>query len=90
LVRCKSAVAHCGDDNAPTVLQVFKVTDNVYTLIEPTANGDPEPPGNNANFGVIAIEDGVVQIDPGAMYIPCSTDSRCGTFDYRSSGTDKR
>lgn len=63
-----SAVAHGGEDDRPTVLQVSELTDNVYALIGPTTNRDPENLGNNANFGVIVTEDGVVLIDSGASH----------------------
>jgi glyoxylase-like metal-dependent hydrolase (beta-lactamase superfamily II) len=67
-VTCLGAVAHGGTEDASTVLQVSKVTQNVYALIGPTTNRDPENLGNNANFGVIVTEDSVVLIDPGASY----------------------
>jgi glyoxylase-like metal-dependent hydrolase (beta-lactamase superfamily II) len=61
-------VAHGERAYAAPVLEVFKLADDVYALIGPTTNRDPENLGNNANFGVIVAEDGVVLIDPGATY----------------------
>ena len=56
-----------GDDTTP-VLKISKLADDVYALIGPTTNRDPENLGNNANFGVIVTDDAVVLIDPGATY----------------------
>jgi glyoxylase-like metal-dependent hydrolase (beta-lactamase superfamily II) len=53
---------------AEPILRVAKLTDNVYALIGPTTNRDSENLGNNANFGVIVTDDGVVLVDPGATY----------------------
>lgn len=61
-------VAHGGKERASPVLETVKLTDNVYALIGPTTNRDSENLGNNANFGVVLTDDGVVLIDPGATY----------------------
>jgi glyoxylase-like metal-dependent hydrolase (beta-lactamase superfamily II) len=53
---------------AEPILQVAKLGDDVYALIGPTTNRDPNNLGNNANFGVIVTDEGVVLIDPGATY----------------------
>jgi glyoxylase-like metal-dependent hydrolase (beta-lactamase superfamily II) len=57
----------CAQDRTP-VLEVIGLDENVYALIGPTTNRSPENLGNNANFGVIVTETGVVLIDPGATY----------------------
>ena len=53
---------------AESVLETKQLADNIYALIGPTTNRDPENLGNNANFGVIVTDDGVVLVDPGASY----------------------
>ncbi len=53
---------------ADAVLQTVKLADDVYALVGPTGNRDPNNLGNNANFGVIVTAEGVVLIDPGATY----------------------
>lgn len=51
---------------AEPVLQVEQLSDNVFALIGPITNRDPVNLGNNANFGVVVTDDGVVLIDAGA------------------------
>ncbi|MCG8088096.1 MAG: MBL fold metallo-hydrolase [Candidatus Thiodiazotropha taylori] len=51
---------------AGPVLKTEKLAENVYALIGPLTNRDSENLGNNANFGVIVTDDGVVLIDSGA------------------------
>ncbi|MCG7997462.1 MAG: MBL fold metallo-hydrolase [Candidatus Thiodiazotropha taylori] len=51
---------------AGQVLKTEKLAENVYVLIGPLTNRNPENLGNNANFGVIVTDDGVVLIDSGA------------------------
>ncbi|MCG7968441.1 MAG: MBL fold metallo-hydrolase [Candidatus Thiodiazotropha taylori] len=51
---------------AEPVLKTEKLAENVYALIGPLTNRNPENLGNNANFGVIVTDDGVVLIDSGA------------------------
>lgn len=53
---------------ADSVLQTERLADNIYALVGPTGNRDPHNLGNNANFGVIVADDGVVLIDPGGSY----------------------
>ena len=53
---------------ADSVLKTERLADNIYALIGPTSNRDPQNLGNNANFGVIVTDEGVVLIDPGAGY----------------------
>jgi glyoxylase-like metal-dependent hydrolase (beta-lactamase superfamily II) len=49
-------------------LQVQKVTDGVYALVGDIGQRSPENFGNNATFGVIVTNDGVVLVDPGGSY----------------------
>lgn len=49
-------------------LQVQKVTDDVYALVGDIGQRSPENFGNNATFGVIVTNDGVVLVDPGGSY----------------------
>lgn len=51
---------------AESVLKTEKLAHNVYALIGPVTNRNSENLGNNANFGVIVTNEGVVLIDPGA------------------------
>jgi len=53
---------------AESVLKTEQLAENVYALLGPTGNRDPRNLGNNANFGVIVTEAGVVLIDPGGSY----------------------
>jgi len=54
--------------HADTVLKVKKLAENTYALIGPTTNRDTKNLGNNANFGVVVTDEGVVLIDPGATH----------------------
>jgi glyoxylase-like metal-dependent hydrolase (beta-lactamase superfamily II) len=49
-------------------LQVQKVTDGVYALVGDIGQRSPENFGNNATFGVIVTNDGVVLVDPGGSH----------------------
>ena len=51
--------------HAGAVLKTERLADNVYALVGPTTDRDPANLGNNANFGVVVAEDGVVLIDSG-------------------------
>jgi glyoxylase-like metal-dependent hydrolase (beta-lactamase superfamily II) len=51
---------------AQDVLKVERLDDNVYALIGPLTNRDAQNLGNNANFGVIVTDEGVILVDPGA------------------------
>ena len=53
---------------AAEVLEVQPVTEDVWALIGPTEQRDAENLGNNASFGVVVTETGVVLIDPGGSY----------------------
>lgn len=46
-------------------LETVKVAENVYALVGPTEQRSTQNLGNNATFGVIVTNDGVVLIDPG-------------------------
>ena len=49
-------------------LKVVKVADNVWSLVGPLNNRTPENLANNATFGVVVTEKGVVVIDSGGSY----------------------
>jgi glyoxylase-like metal-dependent hydrolase (beta-lactamase superfamily II) len=53
---------------ASPVLQLQRVDNNVYAIIGPLGNRDPQNLGNNATFGFVVTSDGVVLIDPGGSY----------------------
>jgi len=53
---------------AEGVLTTKQLSENVYALVGPLTNRDPENLGNNANFGVIVTKAGVVLIDSGGTY----------------------
>lgn len=47
---------------------VQKVTDNVYALVGELGQRSPDNLGNNATFGVIVTDDGVILIDAGGSW----------------------
>ncbi len=49
-------------------LEVQRVTENVYALIGPLGQRDPGNLGNNATFGVVVTDAGVVLVDPGGSW----------------------
>jgi glyoxylase-like metal-dependent hydrolase (beta-lactamase superfamily II) len=53
---------------ASPVLQLQRVDNNVYAIIGPLGNRDPQNLGNNATFGFVVTSAGVVLIDPGGSY----------------------
>ncbi len=57
-------VISAGVQAAP-LLKTVQLAANVYALVGPISNRDQQNLGNNANFGVIVTDDGVVLIDPG-------------------------
>ncbi|MCG7971398.1 MAG: MBL fold metallo-hydrolase [Candidatus Thiodiazotropha taylori] len=61
-----AVVAYSASVHAGQVLKTEKLAENVYALIGPLTNRNLENLGNNANFGVIVTDDGVVLIDSGA------------------------
>ena len=50
------------------VLDVQKVTDGVWALVGPMEQRDPGNLANNATFGVVETDAGVVLIDPGGSW----------------------
>ena len=53
---------------ASEVLQLQKVTDDIYAIVGDLGNRSPENLGNNATFGVVITSEGVVLIDPGGTH----------------------
>lgn len=49
-------------------LTLKKVTENVYAIVGELSNRSPENLGNNATFGFVVTDKGVVLIDSGATY----------------------
>jgi len=49
-------------------LVLKKVTKNVWSIVGPLTNRNKENLGNNATFGFVVTDDGVVLIDPGGSY----------------------
>ena len=49
-------------------LELRQITDDVYAIVGPLTNRTPENLGNNATFGFVVTNEGVVLIDPGATY----------------------
>ena len=54
--------------NAADVLTLQKLAENTYAIIGPLGNRDKDNLGNNANFGFIVTNEGVLLIDPGGTY----------------------
>jgi glyoxylase-like metal-dependent hydrolase (beta-lactamase superfamily II) len=50
------------------VLTTHKLAENAYALVGPLTNRNAQNLGNNASFGVLITDEGVVLIDPGATY----------------------
>lgn len=51
------------------MLEVQQVTDEVWALIGPKEQRNPQNLGNNATFGVVVTEAGVVLVDPGGSWL---------------------
>lgn len=51
------------------VLTVQPVVEHVWALVGPMAQRDPENLGNNATFGVVETDAGVVLMDPGGSWL---------------------
>jgi glyoxylase-like metal-dependent hydrolase (beta-lactamase superfamily II) len=49
-------------------LEIQKVTDNVYAIVGPLDQRSADNLGNNATFGVVVTNDGVVLIDTGGSW----------------------
>jgi len=54
--------------NADQGLEIEQVGDRVYAVVGPFGNRSPENLGNNASFGFIETDEGVILIDPGGSY----------------------
>ena len=59
------AVATVGAASRAMALETVRVADNVFALVGPLEQRNPENLGNNATFGVVVTSAGVVLIDPG-------------------------
>ena len=57
-----------GPATAEVGLELQKVTERVYAIVGELNNRSPENLGNNATFGFVVTDDGVVLIDPGGSY----------------------
>lgn len=49
-------------------LVLKKITNNVWSIVGPLTNRNPENLGNNATFGFVVTDEGVVLIDSGGSY----------------------
>ena len=67
LALCSSLLADSGVAHTPP-LKVTPVADRVYAIVGPFGNRDTENLGNNATFGFIVTDEGVILIDSGASY----------------------
>ncbi len=47
--------------------RIQRVTDSVYALVGEMVQRSPQNLANNATFGVVVTEDGVLLIDPGVV-----------------------
>ncbi len=70
VVRFLSVVAllACAGLSQAGALDLQKIEDGVYAVIGPLGNRSPENLGNNATFGFVVTDEGVVLIDPGGSY----------------------
>jgi len=50
-------------------LELINVTNNVYAIVGPLGNRSPANLGNNATFGFLVTEDGILLVDPGGTYL---------------------
>jgi glyoxylase-like metal-dependent hydrolase (beta-lactamase superfamily II) len=62
----EAAATQPGEDTGDLVLH--RVTENVYGIAGPLGDRSPENLGNNATFGFVVTEQGVVLVDPGGTY----------------------
>ena len=67
LLLLNSIIASNGA-HAEFILKAEQLADNIYALVGPTTDRDPQNLGNNANFGVVVTDEGVVLIDSGATH----------------------
>lgn len=79
-------------------LRLQKVSDQIYAIVGPFGNRSPENLGNNATFGFVVTDEGVVLVDSGASYqgaaeidalIRTITDQQVGVV-INSGGQDHR
>ena len=82
--------------NAADVLTLQKLADNTYAIIGPLGNRDKDNLGNNANFGFVVTDQGVLLIDPGGTYrgaaqihklIKTVTNQPINRYQYRRPGS---
>ncbi|MDH3636492.1 MAG: MBL fold metallo-hydrolase [Gammaproteobacteria bacterium] len=57
-----------GQVHADGVLELQPVSDNVYAIVGELGNRSPDNLGNNATFGLVVTDDGVVLIDSGGTH----------------------
>jgi glyoxylase-like metal-dependent hydrolase (beta-lactamase superfamily II) len=65
LIAAALALTLCWSTASANSLKTVKITDRVYALVGDLGNRSPENLGNNATFGVVITDAGVVLIDPG-------------------------
>jgi glyoxylase-like metal-dependent hydrolase (beta-lactamase superfamily II) len=58
----------CAAAQSTELLRLQKVQDHIYAIVGPFGNRTPENLGNNATFGFVVTEQGVVLIDSGGSY----------------------
>lgn len=51
-----------------SLLKIEKISDHIYAIVGPFGNRTPDNLGNNASFGFVVTEQGVVLVDPGGSY----------------------
>ena len=57
-------------------LRLQKITDQIYALVGPSGNRTVDNLGNNATFGFVVTDEGVVLVDSGASYQGAATIDR--------------
>ena len=50
------------------ILNVVEVAPNTYAIVGPLDQRNPENLGNNATFGLVVTDEGVILMDPGGSY----------------------
>ena len=84
--------------NSDNPLKLVNVTENVYAIVGPTGNRSKQNLGNNATFGFVVTEKGVVLIDSGATFegaekihaIISSVTKKAVKYVINSGGQDHR